>query len=154
LLLSPLPGFDHRNGWAGVPLWLTIAAQALSLCGLVFTLWVMKANRYAARTIRVERDQKIISSSPCRFLRRPMYFGAPIMFLFTPWALGTHWTLPASALIVPILMLRLLSEEKKSSRAACRLHPILPANSLPADSLGVVNSREVFFRQSHWGAQQ
>ena len=34
------------------------------------------------------------------------------MFLFTPLALGSYWTLPAFALVIPVIVFRLLNEEK------------------------------------------
>lgn len=41
---------------------------------------------------------------------------AIVMFLFTPLALGSYWTLPAFALVIPVIVFRLLSEEKILSR--------------------------------------
>src|ERR1700730_4984083 len=40
------------------------------------------------------------------------YSGAILMFLFTPLALGSYWTLPAFALVIPVIVFRLLNEEK------------------------------------------
>lgn len=47
-----LPGLDHRFGWSHMPRWITILSQAVALCGFAMTLWVMKVNRFASRTIR------------------------------------------------------------------------------------------------------
>jgi protein-S-isoprenylcysteine O-methyltransferase Ste14 len=41
-----------------------------------------------------------------------MYLGAGVMFLFSPLALGSYFALPAVAPIIPILVFRLLNEEK------------------------------------------
>ena len=41
-----------------------------------------------------------------------MYLGACAMWLFTPLALGSYITLPAFALLIPLIVLRLLNEEK------------------------------------------
>ena len=59
-----LPGLDHRFGWSHLPLWLTILSQAFFLGGCLMVFWVVKANSFAAATIRVEPDQKMISSVP------------------------------------------------------------------------------------------
>ena len=107
-----LPGFDHRFGWSHLPLWLTILSQAFVLGGCLMMFWALKANSFAAATIQVEPDQKVISSGPYRIVRHPMYLGASVMFLFAPLALGSYFALPVFALFIPIIVLRLLNEEK------------------------------------------
>jgi len=107
-----LPGLDHRFGWSHLPLWLTILSQAFVLGGWLMVFWVLKANSFAAATIRVEPDQKVISSGPYRIVRHPMYLGVSVMLLFSPLALGSYFALPVFALFIPIIVLRLLNEEK------------------------------------------
>jgi len=107
-----LPGLDHRFGWSHPPLRLTVFSQAVVFCAYLMTVWVMKVNRFAARTIQVEPGQTVISTGPYRIVRHPMYLGGSVMFLFTPLALGSYFALPAFALIIPLVVLRLLNEEK------------------------------------------
>jgi len=107
-----LPGLDHRFGWSHQPLWITIFSQAVVFGGFATTLWVAKVNRFAARTIQVEPGQEVISSGPYRIVRHPMYLGACAMWLFTPLALGSYVTLPAFILLIPLIVLRLVNEEK------------------------------------------
>ncbi len=112
LIAFVLPGLDHRFGWSHLPLWLTIFSQAVVFCGFGMTLWVMKANRFASRAIQVEPGQELISSGPYRIVRHPMYLGGCAMWLFTPLALGSYFTLPAFVLLIPLIVFRLLNEEK------------------------------------------
>ena len=107
-----IPGLDYRFGWSHVPLWLTILSQILVFAGSLITLWVMKENSFASRTVQVEEGHRVISTGPYRFVRHPMYFGAILMFVFTPLALGSWWALPGFLLVIPFLVLRLLNEEK------------------------------------------
>ena len=107
-----LPGLDHRFGWSHLPLWLTILSQVLVLGGCLIMFWVLKANSFAAATIQVESDQKVISSGPYRIVRHPMYLGASVMLLFAPLALGSYFALPVFALFISIIVFRLLNEEK------------------------------------------
>jgi hypothetical protein len=44
-----IPGLDYRFGWSQVPLWLSLAALAVMLCGYLMFLLVMNQNRYASR---------------------------------------------------------------------------------------------------------
>lgn len=113
-----LPGFDHRLGWsrsllgAAPPFWLTLLSQGICLVGILFAGWVIRINRFAARTIRVEDGQKVISTGPYAVVRHPMYAGGLLIWFFAPLAMGSYVALPAFALIVPILAFRLLNEEK------------------------------------------
>jgi protein-S-isoprenylcysteine O-methyltransferase Ste14 len=111
-----LPGLDYRFGWSRVPLWLTILSQVLVFTGYLITLWVMKENSFASRTIQIEEGQRVISTGPYRFVRHPMYFGAVLMLLFTPLALGSWWALPGFLVVIPLIVLRLLNEEKMLCR--------------------------------------
>ena len=117
-----LPGFDHRFGWSHPPLWLTIFSQLAVLGGSVLTFWIMKANRFASRAVQVEPGQEVISSGPYAIVRHPMYSGICLMLLFTPLALGSYIALPAFLLVIPLVVLRLLNEEKV-------LHQELPGYS-------------------------
>ncbi|HYW38687.1 MAG TPA: isoprenylcysteine carboxylmethyltransferase family protein [Terriglobales bacterium] len=112
LAIYILPGFDHRFGWSHPPFWLTILAQTFVLGGCLMIFWVMKANSFAASTIQVEPGQRVISGGPYRIVRHPMYLGASVMLLYTPLALGSYFALPAAVLLIPVLVLRLLNEEK------------------------------------------
>jgi len=107
-----LPGFDHRFGWSHPPAWMTVFSQAVVLGGYVMIIWVMKANSFAASTIQVEPGQRVISDGPYRIVRHPMYSGICAILLFTPLALGSYFALPAFVLVVPLIVLRLLNEEK------------------------------------------
>lgn len=112
-----VPGLDHRFGWTrrwtgGVPLWLEIVAQILALAGYVGTMWVISVNRFASRTIQVEKGQKVISTAPYSWVRHPLYSAALVMWLSAALALGSYVALPFFALLVPVIVLRLLNEEK------------------------------------------
>jgi len=112
LISFVLPGLDHRFGWSRPPLWLTLLGQVLLLASYLMTFWVVRVNRFASRTIQVDPGQTVISTGPYRIVRHPMYLGGSVMLLAMPLALGSYWALPAFALLIPALVLRLLNEEK------------------------------------------
>jgi len=112
-----LPGFDFRWGWSralgvSVPLWLEPVALATVVAGFAGVGFVLNTNRYAARTIRVEKGQTVISTGPYRWVRHPMYSASLVLWLATPIALGSWVALPAFALLIPLYVARLLNEEK------------------------------------------
>ncbi len=111
-----IPGFDYRFGWSRVPLWLTILSQLFVFTGYLITLWVMKENSFASRTVQIEEGQRVISTGPYGLVRHPMYFGAVLMLFFLTPALGSWWALPGFLLVIPLIVLRLLKEEKMLCR--------------------------------------
>jgi protein-S-isoprenylcysteine O-methyltransferase Ste14 len=111
-----IPGLDYRFGWSRVPLWLTILSQLFVFAGYLITLWVMKENSFASRTIQIDEGQRVISTGPYRLVRHPMYFGAVLMLLFMSPALGSWWALPGFYAVIPLIVLRLLHEEKMLCR--------------------------------------
>lgn len=116
LLAFILPGLDKRWGWSDVPVWVVIAADLLVLLGYAIIVMVFKENQYAARTVRVEEGQKVISSGPYAVVRHPMYVGVVLMYLASPLALGSYWALLPALLIIPILVARIINEEQVLER--------------------------------------
>jgi len=78
----------------------------------VLNFEVLKANRFAASVIRTETGQTVIDSGPYAIIRHPMYFCSIVSCWSVPLALGSFVALPVSVLVVPLLVLRLLKEEK------------------------------------------
>jgi len=116
-----LSGLDCRFGWSRaflgpVPLWLTVLSLAVVPGCWLLIIWVISVNRFAASVIQIEAGQAVVSTGPYRIVRHPMYLVASVMFLFIPSALGSYFALPASALLVPLLVLRLRNEEKVLGR--------------------------------------
>lgn len=112
-----LGGLDHRFGWSDtvfepVPVWLTIVSDGCVLGSILLIFWTLKVNSFAGRTIQVDPGQTVVSSGPYSFVRHPMYLGAIILSLANPLALGSWIVLPVSVLLIPIVVLRLLGEEK------------------------------------------
>ena len=136
-----LPGLDFRFGWSRnytgpVPLWLTLLALLLVPAGYLMFFWVLKANRFAAAIIQVEAGQTVTDTGPYRIVRHPMYSTIVVLWLAAPLALGSFVALPVFALIIPVLVLRLLNEEKilrhelpgyseYCRRTRCRLIPFV-----------------------------
>lgn len=112
IALLLLPAFDHRFGWSKVPAYLALAGDVLVGLGFFLTFLVLRENSYGASTIQVIEGQTVISTGPYAIVRHPMYAGALVMLLGIPLALGSWWGLYALLLIVPVLIWRLLDEER------------------------------------------
>jgi protein-S-isoprenylcysteine O-methyltransferase Ste14 len=117
LFALALPGLDHRFGWSEafygpVPRWLTLLALFVVVaCNVLFFL-VLKANRFAAAIIQVEAEQTVSDDGLYHFIRHPMYLGGVVLWLALPLALGSYLTLLVAVFGIPVMMLRLLNEEK------------------------------------------
>jgi protein-S-isoprenylcysteine O-methyltransferase Ste14 len=103
---------DHRFGWSPVPAWVSILGSVLVALGLFVDLLVMRENTFGASNIRVEQDQTVITTGPYAVARHPMYAGVLIMMVGIPLALGSLLGLPVLFLTFPILVWRILDEEK------------------------------------------
>jgi protein-S-isoprenylcysteine O-methyltransferase Ste14 len=108
LVLSAL---DHRFGWSRVPTAVIVVGLVLVAFGLVFAQLVVIQNNYAAATITVEAEQKVVSTGLYGVVRHPMYVGALIMMVGTPLALDSYWGLVAIIPGLAVLALRIVDEE-------------------------------------------
>jgi protein-S-isoprenylcysteine O-methyltransferase Ste14 len=106
-----IAGLDHRFGWSDVSVTVVIVSDFFVLLGYLLIFRVFQVNRYAARTVEVEAGQQVISTGPYAIVRHPMYLGVVLMYMFTPFALGSYLALIAFLLLVPLLVLRILNEE-------------------------------------------
>jgi protein-S-isoprenylcysteine O-methyltransferase Ste14 len=110
--LLAIPAFDHRFGWSDVPTYACLVGDALIATGFLVVFFVVKGNTYAASTIEVAEDQKVITTGPYGFVRHPMYAGSFPILVGTPLALGSWWGLSALLVVVPALIWRLVDEER------------------------------------------
>jgi protein-S-isoprenylcysteine O-methyltransferase Ste14 len=116
LLAFILPGFDKRWDWSYVPFSVVIIADFLVLISYLFIVRVFKENSYASRIIEVEKEQKVISSGLYSIVRHPMYLGVAVMYSASPLALGSWYALIPAVMVIPVLVARILNEEKVLSR--------------------------------------
>ena len=112
LLIYLLPGLDRRFGWSDVPVAAVIAADAVFLLGYGLFFLVLRANSYAARVVRVEESQRVITTGPYAVVRHPMYAALLGMLLATPPALGSWWALIPALAVAPLLVVRIRGEER------------------------------------------
>ena len=110
--LLVVPALDHRYGWSDVPVPLVLAGGALVAVGFYWIFLVYQANTFAAATVDVVADQKVISTGPYAIVRHPMYASALLYLLGTPLALGSYWGFLPIAALIPLLIWRILDEER------------------------------------------
>ncbi len=109
-------GLDRYYSWSIVPAVAVIVADAVSFIGYSIIFLTFRENSYASRIIEVEKSQKVISSGPYAIIRHPMYLGYILMMLSMPVALGSWAGVPFFSLHIPLIIARILNEEKVLSR--------------------------------------
>lgn len=114
--LFVLPGLDHRFGWSHVPGFVAVVSDAVVVLGFAIIFLTFKANSHASAIIDVAPDQRVVSTGPYAIVRHPMYLGAAVLLLATPFALGSLWAIFFAILAIGCLMWRLLEEERFLSR--------------------------------------
>jgi len=104
-------GFDRRSGWSAIPVWLVLVADFLVVLSYLFILAEFKVNSFAARTVEVVKEQRIIETGPYAHVRHPMYSGMLLFYFATPIALGSWWALLPLVLFPFGIAARIRNEE-------------------------------------------
>ena len=111
LLAFILPGFDKRFGWSDVPTGLVIASDICIIIGYLIIFRVMQINTFASRVIEVASEQKVIDTDLYSIVRHPMYVGAILLYIASPIALGSYWSVLPAIVIIPVIVARIKDEE-------------------------------------------
>lgn len=110
--LIVLSALDYRFQLSPVPPYVSIIANAVVALSFLAVFYVTKVNSFAAANINVESGQKVIDTGPYALVRHPMYAGAFWMLLAIPLCLGGWYTVLFNIPFMPILLWRLLDEER------------------------------------------
>jgi protein-S-isoprenylcysteine O-methyltransferase Ste14 len=117
IVLITLPGFDRRFGWSDMPPAVTLAGDLLMMLGWLVIFFVFRENTFASSTVELAPEQKVISTGPYALVRHPMYAAGLVIILGTPLALGSWWDLLVILAVIPVLIWRLVEEEKFLARS-------------------------------------
>ena len=103
-----------RWRWSAMSLSVQLAGCALLLATLLFMLWTMRANSFAAPVVKIqkERGQTVITTGPYAIVRHPLYFGALFYVAATSLVLGSWWGLATVPLVAIAVAVRIGIEEK------------------------------------------
>jgi protein-S-isoprenylcysteine O-methyltransferase Ste14 len=89
-----------------------LIGDALVLLGWLGIFFVFRANSFSSATIELSADQRVISTGPYAWVRHPMYATALLMLVGIPIALGSWWGLLVIVAMLPVLIWRLIDEER------------------------------------------
>lgn len=85
-----LAGLDNRFAWSrDIALAYQIAALIIVILGGLLGTWSMAANKYFSATVRIQTDRnhKVVTKGPYKYIRHPGYVSGIISIIMTPVAL-------------------------------------------------------------------
>ncbi len=110
-----ISGLDHRFHWTKdfLPV-INIMGIGLVFLGSMLFTWSMISNKFFSTLVRIQddRDHKIASGGPYKYVRHPGYAGFIIMSLATPVSLGSIYGLPMAFLVAVVFVIRTILEDK------------------------------------------
>jgi len=115
LIIHLIPGFDRLKGWSeGFSMPWVVAGFVLVVAGYFLGSYALISNRYFSGMVRIQsdRDHKVVSTGPYRFVRHPGYLGAAITYTGIPFFLDSVWTLIPVVLTIGLLVIRTSLEDR------------------------------------------
>ncbi len=110
--LLAVSAFDFRLHRSSIPFVTSLLGDALIVAGFLIVWRVFRENSFTSATIQVAAGQRVVSTGPYALVRHPMYTGALLYLASIPIALGSWWGLTVMLFMLPVLVWRLLEEEK------------------------------------------
>lgn len=115
ILRLPVMGFDAvRYGWTDMPLWGEVLGGALLIVSLGLLLSVFESNTFLSTGIKIQADRKhrVIDTGPYSLVRHPMYSSFSLLLVGSAFLLGSFVGVAISLLMVALLAMRSIVEEK------------------------------------------
>ena len=107
-----IAGLNFRFNWNHLPQIIVIIASILFLLAYAMYGEVLRENKYLARTVKVEEDQKVVDTGLYEIVRHPMYTSTILLFLTIPLILGSIYSFIICLIYPIILSFRIKNEEK------------------------------------------
>ena len=105
-------GLNFRFKWIELPNIVVIISSILFIISYILYGEVLRENSYLLRTIKVEKNQKLIDTGLYSIVRHPMYLVTIILFLMIPLVLNSIISFFKSLIYPIIIIIRINNEEK------------------------------------------
>ena len=106
-----IAGLNFRFKWIELPQIIVIIASIVFLLAYIMYGEVLRENKYLARTVEVEKDQKVIDTGLYGIVRHPMYTSTILLFLAIPLILGSLYSFIICLIYPIIISFRIKNEE-------------------------------------------
>jgi protein-S-isoprenylcysteine O-methyltransferase Ste14 len=110
-----LSGLDYRFHWTiDLNIGINIMGIAFLFLGSMLFTCSMVSNKFFSTMVRIqnERDHKVATEGPYKYVRHPGYVGYILMTLATPISLGSLYALSMAFIVSLIIVIRTDLEDK------------------------------------------
>ena len=114
-LVMIVVGLDARFAWPPeFSSQLKVMALIFILVGYVLGSYALIENRFFSGVVRLQtdREHRVVSSGPYRWMRHPGYAGAILTYLATPFFLDSIWAVLPTLFLVVVLVIRTSLEDQ------------------------------------------
>lgn len=112
-LQSIVMGLDARYGWSHIDLEFMGIGIGLYVLSFLFSTWAMFVNQHFEANVRIQkdRDHKVISKGPYKFIRHPGYFAFILGTVSVPLILGSLFGLVNAGFAIFLIIVRTAMED-------------------------------------------
>jgi protein-S-isoprenylcysteine O-methyltransferase Ste14 len=113
ILVAGLDGGRFR--WSGeMPVTLIVISYLIYLFGNGLAAWAVNSNPFfsAESRLQTERNQKVSSSGPYRFIRHPAYLAAILLWSTTGLMVESWWAVVPGLLAALMMVIRTIYEDR------------------------------------------
>ena len=107
-----IAGLNYKYSFILLPNIIVIIASFIFFISYILYAEVLRENIYLSRTIKVEKDQKVIDKGLYKIVRHPMYSITIFLFLSIPLILGSIISF-VIFLIYPLIISKRIKNEEK-----------------------------------------
>lgn len=107
-----IAGLNYRFSWIIIPNIIIIISSSIFIISYILYAEVLRENTYLSRTIKIEKNQKVIDTGLYSIVRHPMYSITIILFLTIPLILGSIISF-LIFLIYPIIISKRINNEEE-----------------------------------------
>lgn len=107
-----IAGLNYRYSWIHMPKTVVIIGVILFILSYIMYGEILRENTYLSRTIKVEKNQKVIDTGLYKIVRHPMYLATIILFLSIPLILDSLISFLIFLIYPYIIIKRIKNEEK------------------------------------------
>ena len=107
-------GLDVRYGGTTLGFWSAVFGTALFAISVAMLTSAMLVNTHFETTVRIQTDRnhKVITAGPYRFIRHPGYVGSSLWILSAPLIVGSVYGLIPAVMAVILLVIRTILEDR------------------------------------------
>ncbi len=107
-----LAGLNYKYKWFIIPNTIVIISSCLFILSYILYAEVLRENTFLSRTIKVQKNQKVVDTGLYGIVRHPMYTITIILFLTMPLILGSLISFFVFLAYPFIIVKRILNEEQ------------------------------------------